>query len=239
MTARPDRVVAAGIFREEAGREGFPRVGIARFEDATTSGGRRARLLAALRSGEVRILVGTQHLAKALPAAERPLLALLSADGLLTVPDFRAGERTFQRLWALAEEVGARGGRLLLQSHYPEHPAFQAVVRRDRSLFYREELALRRELAYPPAGRLARILVRGRQPERCRAAATALARRLRAGDHYRAVYGPTLHGRALQLLVKGDERLPGDLSRDLGEILEGRRAGGVGVEVDVDPTDFS
>ena len=229
-----------GVERVEAEiRRRFPRVGTARFEEATTKGSHRARLLEALKDGELRILVGTQHLAKALLAARTPLLALLSADGFLTVPDLRAGERTFQRLWGLAEDVGGRGGCLLLQSHYPEHPAFQAVSRRDRSLFYRQELALRRELDYPPLSRMARLLVRSRDRERSRAPAMTLAKDLRASGHYRAVYGPTPLRGGVQLLVKGGGDLPTLLALDLGEILEKGRSGRVRIEVDVDPIDFS
>lgn len=220
-------------------RRRFPRVGIARFEEATTKRGQRARLLEALNAGAIRILVGTYHVAKALPASHSPLLALLSTDGFLTIPDFRAGERTFQRLWGLAEEVGARGGRLLLQSHYPEHPVFQAVLKRDRSLFYREELALRRELAYPPVSRLVRLFIRNRDREHCRAFATTLAGLLRAGGHYRQVYGPTPVGGGVQLLVKGEENVPTLLAGDLEKALAGRRSARVSVEVDVDPIEFS
>jgi len=229
-----------GIERVEAEiRQRFPRVGIARFEEATTRGARQARLVESIEAGEIRILVGTHHLAKALPAARAPLLALLSAEGFLTVPDFRAGERTFQRLWTLAEEVGARGGRLLLQSHYPEHPAFQAVLKRDRSVFYQEEFALRRELAYPPESRLARLLIRSRDRERSRNSGSSLAKELRARGSYRAVYGPTPLRGGVQLLVKGGEDLPTLLARDLKEIFSERRLGRVKVEVDVDPIEFS
>src|SRR5207249_849728 len=88
------------------------------------------------------------------------LAGFVSADQLLRVPDFRAGERTFALLWAAAERVGA-GGALVIQSQNPTHYAFDAVVRQDLAAFYAHELRFREELGYPPFRRLAIVTVRG------------------------------------------------------------------------------
>ena len=116
---------------------------------------------AAFQSGAARVLVGTTmalRLAEETPVA---VAALVLADATLDLPDFRAAERTFQLGWRLAETVEA-GGSVWLQSFLPEHPALVAVARGEPERFYEPEWAERQELGYPPARRMARLLVEGR-----------------------------------------------------------------------------
>ena len=84
------------------------------------------------------------------------------ADTGLSLPDFRAAERTF----ALIVQVAGRAGRfrtdgeVIVQTMRPEHPAIMQAVRMDIEGFYRDELAVRRELQFPPFSRLLRLVVR-------------------------------------------------------------------------------
>src|SRR5262249_61828065 len=119
----------------------------------------------AFQSGAARVLVGTPmalRLAEETPVA---VAALVLTDATLNLPDFRAAERTFQLGWRLAETVEP-GGSLWLQSFLPEHPALLAVARGGSDAFYESEWVERQELGYPPARRMARLLIEGRDAAR-------------------------------------------------------------------------
>ncbi len=109
--------------------------------------------------GDAQVLVGTQMVAQGLHLPNVTLVGVVLADLGLYLPDFRAGERTFQLLCQVAGRAG-RGddpGRVVVQTYTPEHYAVQAGARQDYHAFYEEEIALRRELRNPPFSRLARF----------------------------------------------------------------------------------
>ena len=90
------------------------------------------------------------------------LVGVVSADFMLSLPDFRAAERTFQLLMQVAGRAG-RGdlpGRVLIQTYYPEHYAIQDAVKQDYLSFYEQELHYRRMMGYPPFASLASVIVR-------------------------------------------------------------------------------
>ena len=131
--------------------------------DTMQARGSHERALAAFRKGEVRILLGTQMIAKGLDFPDVTLVGVVNADTALHLPDFRAAERTFQLLVQVAGRTGRgpRGGRVLVQTFSPDHPAIQAAVRHDYSAFADRELPLRRLLGYPPFAAMIRVVVRG------------------------------------------------------------------------------
>jgi primosomal protein N' (replication factor Y) len=91
------------------------------------------------------------------------LVGVVSADSSLSLPDFRAAERTFQLLTQVAGRAG-RGdlaGRVLIQTFYPGHYAIQDAVKQDYTSFFERELHFRRMMAYPPFTSLANVIVRG------------------------------------------------------------------------------
>ena len=161
-------------------------------------------------------------------------------DGFLRVPDFRAGERAFQMLWAAAEAVGA-SGRLIVQTLHPDHYAIAAVRGQDRDAFYRQELEFRSELGYPPFRRLCHVSARGKTAAGARALIDAAADAL-AGVEGLTVYPAMALGAPgaaaaarMRSVVKGPEDLPRLVSRALRPLLErGRRSHGV-VEIEMDP----
>ena len=114
--------------------------------------GSHERALAAFHSGEVKILLGTQMIAKGLDFPNVTLVGVINADTALHLPDFRAAERTFQLVTQVAGRTGRgpRGGRVLVQTFSPEHPAILAAVRHDYASFARQELPTRAALCYPP-----------------------------------------------------------------------------------------
>ena len=148
---------------EERLRKEFPSARIARLDRDTTRTKRQYQeTLGAFAGGALDILVGTQMLAKGHDFQRVTLVGVISADGLLSMPDFRAAERTFQLLTQVAGRAG-RGelhGRVLIQTYYPEHYAIQDAVKQDYRAFFERETNFRRTMGYPPFTSLANVIVR-------------------------------------------------------------------------------
>jgi primosomal protein N' (replication factor Y) (superfamily II helicase) len=148
---------------EERLRREFPGARIARLDRDTARTKRQYQeMLGAFAGGALDILVGTQMLAKGHDFQRVTLVGVVSADSSLSLPDFRAAERTFQLLTQVAGRAG-RGeltGRVLIQTFYPEHYAIQDAVKQDYAAFFERELHFRRMMAYPPFTSLANVIVR-------------------------------------------------------------------------------
>jgi len=148
---------------EERLRKEFPGARIARLDRDTVRTKRQYQeMLGAFAGGALDILVGTQMLAKGHDFQRVTLVGVVSADSSLSLPDFRAAERTFQLLTQVAGRAG-RGelpGRVLIQTFYPEHYAIQDAVKQDYPAFYERETQFRRAMAYPPFSSLANVIVR-------------------------------------------------------------------------------
>jgi primosomal protein N' (replication factor Y) (superfamily II helicase) len=135
----------------------FPELRLIRFDsDTTQAKGAHRQFLEAFARGEADLLVGTQMLTKGIDLPQVRLVGVLAADSLLNLPDFRAGERTFQTLTQVAGRAGrgGEGGRVILQTYNPEHPVIQAVQAYQCEGFIHSELDQRQALAYPPFGHL-------------------------------------------------------------------------------------
>ena len=197
------------------------------------------RLTVSRQSFEAQVLIGTPALLRMLPRQSVGCVGFVALDGLLRVPDFRAGERTWQLLWAAAESVGP-GGRLVIQTQHPEHYAVRAVQTQDRASFYDEELKFRAELGYPPYRRLAEVSARGREDGPVRALAGECAAALR-GIGGLTVYPPASvsppRGRnsRWRFVIKGPAELPRLLAPALEPFLGRRRRSSGMVEVEMDP----
>ncbi|MGH9541910.1 MAG: replication restart helicase PriA, partial [Terriglobales bacterium] len=156
---------------EEALAGLFPRARIARLDRDTARERRHfSRVLAEFRAGAYDLLVGTQMIAKGHDLPGVTLVGVLQADWGLTIPDFRAAERTYQLLTQVAGRAG-RGtapGEVVLQLMHPEHYAVQAALQGDAELFYEPEARYRRMLHYPPFAALALARVRHRDYEQAR-----------------------------------------------------------------------
>lgn len=155
----------------------FPDARIARMDsDTMRRPGSHQRVLSSFRRGEVDILLGTQMIAKGLDFPNVLLVGVINADTALHFPDFRAAERTFQLVTQVAGRTGRsdRGGRVIVQTFSPEHPAIQAASRHDYTQFAKGELVNRSKFNYPPFGSVARIIIRGSDENVTEANAEAL-----------------------------------------------------------------
>lgn len=139
----------------------FPQLRQIRFDsDTTRKKGSHRELLHQFAQGEADVMVGTQMLTKGIDLPQVSLVGILTADGLLNLPDYRASERTFQVLTQVAGRSGRGGrpGRVILQTYAPEHPVIQAVQQYQWQGFADQELTSRQSQHYPPWGQL--ILLR-------------------------------------------------------------------------------
>jgi primosomal protein N' (replication factor Y) (superfamily II helicase) len=148
--------------------EMFPTARVARLDrDAARRPGQYLKILSGFRDGKIDILVGTQMIAKGHDFPGVTLVGVVSADTSLSLPDFRAAERTFQLLTQAAGRAG-RGespGRVLVQTFYPEHYAIRFAAEQDYSKFFNKELHFRRMMHYPPAAALADVVVQDKKLE--------------------------------------------------------------------------
>ena len=139
----------------------FPGAEVLRLDsDATGRARASEELLARFASGEAQVLVGTQMVAKGLHFPSVSLVGVVSADVGLNIPDYRAEERTFQLLCQVAGRAG-RGpvsGRVVVQTYQPDNYAVRSAASQDYDMFYRQEMAYRREQANPPFSKLARLV---------------------------------------------------------------------------------
>jgi primosomal protein N' (replication factor Y) len=196
--------------------------------------------------GRVDIIIGTQLVAKGHHFPKLNLVGIVDADLGLGNGDPRAGERTFQLLHQVTGRAGRETGRGygFLQTHQPDHPVMQALVKGDREAFYSSEIALREAAGYPPFGRLAALIVSGTDRHATEAYARQLAQSAPRSDDVR-VLGPAeapvavVRGRhRFRLLAKSPRAF--DLSAYLRDWLTRgpKRRGNIKLDVDVDPQSF-
>jgi len=231
---------------EQEVRALFETARIARMDsDVMRRRGEYRRILGAFRRGDLDMLVGTQMIAKGLDFPNVTLVGVINADVSLNLPDFRAFERTFQLLAQVAGRTGRgpKGGLVIAQTFNPDHYSIVAAADHDYPRFARRELAQRKELDYPPFGRLVRILVTGADQKKVLDRAEVIGRGLaeHLAETRATVLGPApapigqIKGRyRWHLIVKArSAQVVADLLRTAEDLLASGR--GVQVAVDVDP----
>ncbi len=229
---------------EEELRRLFPFVKVARL-DRDISSQRRPyeKIYRAFAGGELDVLIGTQMIAKGFDFPKVTLVGVVEADVSLHLPDFRSGERTFDLLTQVAGRTG-RGqvkGKVLVQTHHPEHYALQAAQKHDYLGFYERELGDRERLGYPPFCRLINIVLRTSKEAVVQDAAEDLYNRLEKLDSGAHLLGPSpapysrLRSQyRYQILIKGaNETLAPCL-----DFLRTYRPAKAYMSVDVDPVDL-
>jgi primosomal protein N' (replication factor Y) len=163
---------------EEYLQELYPASRILRMDqDTTRRKGAHMHILEAFAQHEADILLGTQMVAKGLNFPGVALVGVIQADIGMHFPDFRAAEKTFQLLAQVAGRAGRAdsSGEVIVQTYYPEEPGITAARSHDFTGFYEQEIASRKELAYPPFGKILRVVVYGKLEESVRKTITALA----------------------------------------------------------------
>jgi primosomal protein N' (replication factor Y) len=204
-----------------------------------------AAFVEAVANRDVDIIVGTQIVAKGHHFPMLTLVGVVDADLGLVGGDLRAAERTFQLLHQVAGRAGRedRPGRVLLQTYHPDHAVMQALADGARDRFLAAEAEMRRQGGWPPFGRLAALIVSGRDEGQVDTAAGALGRAAPHTGDIR-VLGPApaplamlrgRHRRRLLLKAARSVDVQAVLRRWLSQV---RWPNGVRVQVDVDPYSF-
>jgi len=167
---------------EDVAKKLFHKARVARMDaDAMTKKDSYAKTLGAFKKGEIDILIGTQMIAKGLHFPNVTLVGIVNADLGLHVPDFRAGERTFQLLTQVAGRAG-RGemeGEVVVQAFTPESPSIQFARHHDFEGFVEQELAFRENFGFPPYARMILITVRSEVRELAEFTTQTLVRKLK------------------------------------------------------------
>jgi primosomal protein N' (replication factor Y) len=162
---------------EELARK-FPDLKFARVDsDTMRSAKDYEALLARFADKEIQVMLGTQMIAKGLDYPNVTLVGVINGDTALSLPDFRAAERTFQLITQVAGRAG-RGdfaGRVVLQTFQPDDPTIRAAIRQDFLGFANVELSHRKEIGLPPFSRMARIILRDQDQEKLHLRAADLA----------------------------------------------------------------
>jgi len=182
---------------EEEIRKKFPDASVARADSDTMKHvSEYEQLLHAFARRETDVLIGTQMIAKGLDFPDVAFVGIVNADTALSMPDFRAAERTFQMVTQVAGRAGRAGtqGRVVVQSLAGFTPALQYAAKHDYESFVRHELAIRHKFGWPPFSRLARVIVSNRSQTQARREVHDLVGRLRQyladQNHLADVLGP-------------------------------------------------
>lgn len=230
---------------EQQLHELFPQARIVRLDQDTTSRKHSGdRIIEAFRRHEYDILLGTQMVAKGHDFPGVSAVGILSADSLLNLPAYWAGERTFQLLTQAAGRAG-RGdvpGRVVMQTYAPDHYVIQCAARQDYRAFYDQEIRFRKELAYPPFQEMTKILVSDSDEQEVWRKANDVAAALSSWnkDHGESVIVIGPYEDVIKK-IRNKYRLVLSLTAaDLGPIKKGMRQLPVcwqtGVVIDVDPS---
>ena len=232
-------------------RQIAPDATVARLDrDAATTSKQVHEVLSKFRRGETQILVGTKMVTKGHDFPAVTLVGILQADASMAFPDFRAMEETFQLLTQVAGRAGRgdRPGRVIIQTHQPDHPVFDCALDQDPDRFFELEAPSRRAAGFPPYGRAGLVRCESDRDEEARQWAEELAREVQRDlptDHSVRILGPTpaplarIQGRhRYRFLVLADS--PARLRNALRRVpeLASRAPRGTATIVDIDAHDF-
>jgi len=225
---------------EQEVRFTFPRSRYLRWDSDVISGKvSNEDILRQFRGGQADVLIGTQMVAKGLDIPSVTLVGVINADTSLNLPDFRAGERTYQLLSQVAGRAGrgSAAGKVIIQTFAPDHYAIRSIASHDYPSFYDKEISFRKQLNNPPFSQLARLVFTHTNDAICRRESEKMQKALlqevaARGIASISIIGPApafihrLRGRyRWQLVVRG---------RNLSSFLEPVDFGR-GWTVDIDP----
>jgi len=243
-----DALIYAGFGTEKVestAAQIFPKAIVRRMDaDSMTRKDAYRETLRNFRVGKIDILVGTQMIAKGLHFPNVTLVGIINADLALHLPDFRAGERTFQLLTQVAGRAG-RGetsGEVFVQTYTPFSPSIQFARHHDFAGYFQQELEFRERCDFPPFKHAILITVRSAHEGRAKLSAETLVRRLREALGPEFILGDAspaplekLQGQfRFHILLRGNAIM--QLSRLVRETLDKLPfPEDVAVAVDVDP----
>jgi primosomal protein N' (replication factor Y) (superfamily II helicase) len=230
----------------------FPQARVVRMDlDTTSRKHAHDQILGDFARGNYDILLGTQMVAKGLDFQNVTLVGVISADTSLLLPDFRSSERTFQLLTQVAGRAGRKDllGEVIIQTYSPDNPGLIFARDHNSNGFFLDELPFRRELNYPPFGRLIYVLFKGEIEEKVEQAANSFFSCLKFPANMGEIFGPIRSPLARiqdkyrwQIIIKSDKKPDpsGKISRQylheaLTRFKSKKRIRDVRITIDIDP----
>lgn len=216
--------------------------------DTTRSKNSYQSILDRFKNRETDILVGTQMVTKGLDFDHVKTVGILDADSMLSFPDFRAFERSFQLMEQVSGRAGRKGekGKVIIQTYQPTHPVILNVVNHDYVGFFEEQMPIRQRFCYPPFYRLILLKLRHSDYNKLNVAADDFARRLRPvfkhnllGPEY-PVVSRIKNQYIKQILIKFDRNensltIKEILKENIGIFRHDNDYKAVTISIDVDP----
>ncbi|MCK9611708.1 MAG: primosomal protein N' [Bacteroidales bacterium] len=225
----------------------FPGVNIARMDlDSTRNKYAYHQILNDFEDRKTQILIGTQMVTKGLDFDNVSVVGILNADQMLSYPDFRAHERSFQLMAQVSGRAGRRSkrGKVVIQTFTPDHPMIQLALQHNYTAMFNQQLIQRRQFNYPPFTRLIQLTLKHKDTDILNAAAAYLTHNLRLLFH-KKVIGPeypmvskirNLYLKNILLKLDKDGQVQKHKERVMQMILEmNKKFSSVIVSIDVDP----
>ena len=227
----------------------FPQATSSRLDlDTTRTKNSYQYILEQFQNKETDILVGTQMVTKGLDFDSVKVVGILNADNMLTFPDFRAYERSYQLMEQVSGRAGRKGekGKVIIQTYQPQHPVILNVMSHDYVRFFEEQMPIRRQFNYPPYSRLIMIRLKDVDSMKLNKAAELLSRSLRQvfkenllGPEY-PVVSRVKNQYIKQMIIKVDKNLNINKVKDfIGSTIENFKHDhdfkSVKIQIDVDP----
>lgn len=216
--------------------------------DTVRKRGAHLRILQKFADQKADILLGTQMIAKGLDFPNVTLVGVINGDSGLFLPDFRAGERTFQLLYQVCGRSGRhdKPGKAIIQTWNPQDVYIQAAAKLDIKKFYNIALAQRQELTYPPFSRVARILISGNTRSNVERTANRVCQHMQKIKNQYNILGPSpapiekikeqwRYHIVIKSTRKSEHSVHNLIHKTLGTKALERIVRGVRVQVDVDP----
>ena len=218
------KTIGAGTQRiEEEAKSLFPDAVIARLDsDISQNKSHESQIIKDFSSGKINILIGTQIVTKGFDFSKLSLVAVIAADTMLGMQDFRADEKAIQILEQFRGRCGRRGtkGLLAIQTSQPEHPVYQSIQNNESAEFNLSLLAERKDFGFPPYSRIIEITVKDLFEDRAERMSARLADSLTKSigtDSRNSITGPYApavskvadkHIRAIRICLPKDRNLP-------------------------------
>lgn len=227
----------------------FPEANSSRLDlDTTRTKNSYQYILEQFQNKETNILVGTQMVTKGLDFDSVKVVGILNADNMLTFPDFRAYERSFQLMEQVSGRAGRKGdkGKVIIQTYQPQHPVILNVITHDYVRFYEEQMPIRRQFNYPPYSRLVMIRLKDVDSQKLNKAADELAKIFRQvfkenllGPEY-PVVSRVMNQYIKQMLIKINKDLNSTkvkefINKTIEDFKHNNDFKSVKIQIDVDP----
>ena len=227
----------------------FPHARVARLDSDTSQNSRVAKgIIRGFENGDTDILVGTQILAKGFDFSRLSLVAVIAADSLLGIQDFRSDEKAFDLLEQFRGRCGRREkrGLFVIQTSQPDHPIYRRIVENDSNALYSGLMDERKDFNFPPFSRIVEITLRDTNESRLEIMAARLSNTLRneTGSVITGPYTPAVsriadnHIRKIRINLKKDRQLKFLKSRIRKSVREMEKSSGYDghIIIDVDPS---